>query len=83
MAKMCMVKGESRIKPTNFHGSRQHLANSHGWTERYAGEGRIPFCRNRGNEIRVHDVFRLREMDLNHRPPGYEPGALPTALSRC
>lgn len=21
-------------------------------------------------------------MDLNHRPPGYEPGTLPTALSR-
>ena len=22
-------------------------------------------------------IFRLREMDLNHRPPGYEPGTLP------
>ena len=47
--------------------------------------------RNRTSDTRIFSPLlyqlsylgiELREMDLNQRPPGYEPDELPTALSR-
>jgi hypothetical protein len=57
MIKMRTAKRGLRIESWHPLGSRQVLAISHCWTERPAGNYRIPLCRYRGDEFRDHDFL--------------------------